>query len=177
MNEVLAPFINKYKHDGVDHIRISPFADTDLGKILSPDWRKKFFIPALGEFLSPECFANWITTGNEEARFDHRVNPERSIPNYNSYVLYAKFFQLCRMKTGLIKPHIDLPFVRYNVLTSGLRQYSNWESYADEVRKMVDHINDPERGTKVPYPIESVYPDVKMNIENNIKAILKMTAA
>jgi len=88
---MLERFVNKFKNEGVDHIRISPFADTKLGKITSKDWRHRFFVPHMGEFTSPVCFANWICTGDDDARHNVQFRFNETVKGYLQFVLYGKF--------------------------------------------------------------------------------------
>lgn len=164
---IFESFVNKLRKDGVDHIRISIVADTQLGKVCSAEWRKRFFIPRVGEFLSPTCFANWLVTGDEEARHDPRYKVKRNVRGYHKFVLYAKFYQLCSMRGTLIREMADLPFVMYKVHQSGIKEFDRWKEYPQTVKDMVKHIIDEERGPKVPFPFD----------EETVKEINDMIAA
>lgn len=172
-NEIIKKFVNKFREDGGDHIRISPFAETTLGKVLSPDWRKKFFIPHVGEFLTPQCFANWLVTGNDDARHDINIRPSTHIKDYSNFVLYSKYYQLCSMKTLLEKEYKDLPFAMYKVHTTGVKEHHRWKEYPLEVKEMVEHILDPERGSKTPYPWDKKYPGLAERVNEHIKEIVQ----
>jgi len=170
-NEIIKKFVNKFKKEGEDHIRISPFAETTLGKVLSPDWRKKFFIPHVGEFLTPQCFANWLVTGDDEARHDTNIRPAVHVKEYSGFVLYAKFYQLCSMKTLLEKEMKELPFAMYKVHTSGVKEFHRWKEYPSEVKEMIQHILNAEKGPKAAYPWEEKYPGLLAKIDEQIKVI------
>lgn len=147
--------INSLKKDGTDHIRIDSFADTTLGKLLSRNWRKKFFIPHIGEFLSPECFANWVASGSDEARFDPKFKVNKRITMYKELVLFAKYYQICSIRASIAKemkkyPKV-IPFIAYKVHMAGIREMDLWKDYSVEVRSMTNHILDEEKGPKVSY--------------------------
>lgn len=176
-NDIIKTFVgNKFRNEGEDHIRISPFASTTLGKILSPDWRKKFFIPHVGEFLTPQCFANWLITGDDEARHDVNLRPSTHVREYSGFVLYSKFYQLCSMKTLLQKEKKDLPFAMYKVHTSGVKEFHRWKEYPIEIREMLDHVLDPARGPKADYPWEEKHPGLLAKIQSHIAAIAENSA-
>lgn len=169
---IIKQFANKsFKKEGEDHIRISPFAETNLGKLLSPDWRKKFFIPHVGEFLSPNCFANWIVTGDDEARHNPAFRAPVAVKGYRNFVLYAKFYQLCSMRAILEKEQKDLPFAMYKVHTSGVKEFDRWKEYPSEVKEMLAHVVDPARGPKVPYDWEGKFPNLLEKINSMIEKI------
>lgn len=170
MNDVIGMFASRkkdqYKVDGEDHIRISPYGKTDLGKILSQGWRKPFFIPRIGNFLTPECFAKWIATGDEEARHNVRFRFTGRIRDYRDYVLFAKYYQLCALAESLgrfVEPYrvpadsseglvIKIPLIGYTVHDTGLREYDRWPEYPTEILPFIDSIIDPARGPFIKYP-------------------------
>ena len=151
---IFESYANKLKKDGVDHIRVSVVAETQLGKICAHDWRKRFFVPRVGDFLSPVCFANWLVTGDEEARHDPRYKVKRNVRGYHKYVLFAKFYQLCSLRGVLVREMKDLPFVAYKVHQSGIKEFDRWKDYPLTVKEMVRHVIDEERGPKVPFPFD-----------------------
>ena len=169
---MIEKFINKMKHQGVDHIRIHPFANTFIGKITSQDWRFKFFVPHVGEFTSPVCFANWICTGDDEARHNVQFRCEKTIKGFLPLVLYAKYYQLCAMRNVLKREMVDLPFVAYKVHASGIKEFDRWKEYPSEIKQMIEHILDPERGTKTDYPWEETHPGLIDRINKMIKDIV-----
>ena len=42
---IIEKFVNKLKEDGKDHIRISRYAETQLGKVSANDFRRNFRFP------------------------------------------------------------------------------------------------------------------------------------
>lgn len=169
---MLERFVNKFKNEGVDHIRISPFADTKLGKITSKDWRHRFFVPHMGEFTSPVCFANWICTGDDDARHNVQFRFNETVKGYLQFVLYGKFYQMCAMK-GIIKREMkDLPFVVYKQHASGIKEFDRWKEYPIEIKNMINHILDDDRGPKTAYPWEENHPGLEQRIQDQIKKMV-----
>ena len=173
-NTMIDRFVNRFKKDGQDHIRISPFGETKLGKIASKDWRHKFFVPHVGEFGSPVCFANWLSTGDDEARHNPKYRVNHTVKGYLQYIFYAKFYQLCALKGVLEKEaeHLHLPFVAYKQHQSGIKEFDRWKEYPSEVKDMIDHILDPKRGTKTPYNWEEKFPGLEDHIAGVIAAMV-----
>lgn len=169
MNDVIGMFASRkkdlYKVDGEDHIRISPYGKTDLGKILSQGWRKPFYIPRIGNFLTPECFAKWITTGDEDARHNVRFRFSGRIRNYRELLLFAKYYQLCALSDALgrfIEPYritegdssklvIKVPLIGYTIHDTGLREYDRWPEYPGELMPFIESILDPMKGPTIKY--------------------------
>lgn len=165
---VMEKFVSSFKKDGVDHIRVGLGGETQLGRICSVEWRRRFFIPLVGEFLSPQCFANWLITGDEAARHDPKYRVTRSVRGYHGYQLFAKYYQLCSLSSQLRKEMKSLPFVSYKIHGSGIKEFDRWREYPATVKEMIEHILDPERGPKVPFPFD---PDLKETIDSMVKAI------
>jgi hypothetical protein len=116
-----------YKKDGTDHVLVSPFANTNVGKISSLSWRGNFFIPGLGEFSSPINFAVWCATGDESFRKAYKVTPPK-IPTvlWTQSRLYAKYAQLCALKKFWINEYEglkSLPWLSYKSHDLGVREY------------------------------------------------------
>lgn len=149
---IMDKMINTLKKDGVDHIRVGLSGETQLGKMCAQEWRRRFFIPRVGEFLTPQCFANWLVTGDEAARHDPKYRVKHAVRGYHGFVLFAKFYQLCSLSSQLRKEMKSLPFAVYKVHGSGIREYDRWTEYPTKVKEMIEHILDPERGPKAPFP-------------------------
>ena len=140
-----------YRTDGGDHVLVSPFAATQLGKYAAMTWRKKFFFPMLGEFVSPMAFMAWLATGDEMQR--HANQPARlpSMPK-DEYLKYlragylAKWYQLTSMHGALVKQlkssDIDLfevPWVEYKIHVNGLKEFPQSQLNAEVLKKLVRH--------------------------------------
>ena len=140
-----------YRNDGGDHVLVSPFAGTQLGKYASMSWRKKFFFPMLGEFVSPLAFMAWLATGDEMQR--HANQPARlpSMPK-DEYLKYlragylAKWYQLTSMHGALVKQlkssDVDLfevPWVEYKIHVNGLKEFPQSQLNAEVLKKLVRH--------------------------------------
>lgn len=169
---MLDRFVNKFKKEGVDHIRIHPFAETKIGKITSKDWRQRFFVPHIGEFTSPVCFANWLCTGNDDARHNPNFRFNQTVKGYLQFVLYGKYYQLCSMKSTLAREMKDLPFIAYKQHQSGVKEFDRWKEYPAEIKDMIDHILDPNRGAKTPYNWEEKHPGLEARIKDMITAMV-----
>lgn len=172
MLEKFANKTNMFKTEGVDHIRISPFAETKIGKITSKDWRHRFFVPHIGEFTSPVCFANWLCTGDDEARHNVHYKFNETVKGYLQFVLYAKFYQLCAMKGILKREMKELPFIIYKQHASGVKEFDRWKEYPLIIKDMINHILDENKGTKVAYPWEEKFPGLEEKIQERIKAMV-----
>lgn len=168
----LEQFVNRLKKDGVDHIRISPFAETYLGKVSSLDWRKKFFVPQIGEFQSAICFVNWLVTGDELAKSDPKFKVSKSIKNYRDLCMFAKFYQLCSLRSVLESHMVDLPFVAYNQYQTGIKEYTTKRESPVDVRNMILHILDPKLGPKKEFDWDSINPNLKALVKSYIEKIV-----
>lgn len=168
MSSILEKFLTKMNRDGVDHVRISPRGETHIGRICFHDWRKTFYVPGMGSFLTPVCFANWMASGNEDARHNQDFRVRADIHGWRDYVLYAKFYQLCSMATTLRRDMLDLPFVAYKQHESGIKEFDRWKEYPSEIKAMIEHIVDPARGPKVPYNWDERLPGLKRRIDERM---------
>ena len=135
--------------DGVDHILVSPFGETLLGKFCSLQWRSKFFIPNLGEFTSPVNFAGWVVTGDENLRHSKSLGGVK-VPKdiWRDARLFAKFAQLSAARNILLKKYdietlereLNLPFLIYKVHTGGVKERLNDEVYNSIIKEMLVYL-------------------------------------
>ena len=141
-----------FKNDGGDHILVSPFGGTQLGKYASMTWRKKFFFPMLGEFVSPMAFMAWLATGDEMQR--HANNPTR-LPSMakDEYLRYlragylAKWYQLTALHGAMVKHSkpangidpFDLQWVEYKIHVNGLKEFPQSQLNAEVLKKLARH--------------------------------------
>ena len=138
-----------FKTDGKDHVLVTPFCATQIGKYASMSWRKRFFIPQLGEFISPMAFMSWLCHGDESQR--HANNPMR-VPymskeeflKYQRAGYLAKWYQLASMHGALVKQSkigdlnlLDLPWVEYKVHTTGLKEFPQSQINAEILKGLV----------------------------------------
>lgn len=138
-----------FKQDGKDHVLVTPFCATQIGKYASLSWRKRFFIPQLGEFVSPLAFMSWLCHGDESQR--HANQPAR-IPymskedflKYQRAGYLAKWYQLASMHGALVKQSkvgdlnlLDLPWVEYKVHTTGLKEFPQSQINAEILKGLV----------------------------------------
>lgn len=138
-----------FKQDGKDHVLVTPFCATQIGKYASMSWRKRFFIPQLGEFISPMAFMSWLCHGDESQR--HANNPMR-VPymskeeflKYQRAGYLAKWYQLASMHGALVKQSkvgdlnlLDLPWVEYKVHTTGLKEFPQSQINAEILKGLV----------------------------------------
>ena len=134
-----------HKHDGEDHINVSPFGETSSGKIAYLESKKKFYIPHMGDFLSPRNFANWAVSGGDEHQrfnanaYDMRVGDVRE---FRVLMLYAKYYQMASLRKSLVKDKasLDKPWTMYKKFVSGIKEYHRWEEYPGIVKEMVRHL-------------------------------------
>lgn len=138
-----------FKQDGVDHVLLAPFGETKIGKYASMNWRRAFFIPQLGEFLSPQSFVSWLHYGDETQR--HSGKPTR-LPylDRDTQVLYqqalylAKWYQLSSLHGALVKQStaggvnlLDLPWAEYRIHANGLKEFPQNQKNADIIKALV----------------------------------------
>ena len=173
MSTVMEKFVSRFKQDGVDHVRVGVSAETTIGRLAAPEWRKRFYIPRVGDFLTPVCFVNWLSTGDEEARHDPKYRVKDTVRGYHRFIMYAKFYQLCSMRNTLAKEMRSLPFVSYKIHQSGIKEFDRWKEYPGVVKEMIEHVLDPARGGKVPFAWED---SVEAEVSAMIDAIVAASA-
>lgn len=162
-----------FRKDGVDHINVSAYADTELGKLTSTDWRKTFLVPHIGVFATPRSFANWMVSGGvEELRHStsfYRTNAP--VADFRLLLLFGKYYQLCSMRSNLmpLQKLINLPWVMYKKHMSGVREFDRWEVYAFEVKEMVKYVI--ANGSKSHYPWADTVPQVSSCFDHYLEMI------
>lgn len=136
------------RRDGVDHINISATGETEMGKIVSPDWRKKFYVPHMGDFISARSFANWMVSGGDESLRYNTGFYKTSVPveDFRKLLVFAKYYQLCSLRTVVLnnKNTLELPWVMYKRHTSGVREFDRWSNYTSIISPIVQDIVDNE---------------------------------
>ena len=168
------------RKDGIDHIWVSPFSGTQLGKIVSLKWRKKFFIPQLGEFVSPDSFISWLFTGDEAQRQNATAKlPQLSKEEFKlarQAMFMAKYHQLTALKPALIvetkaeegkKSKLDLPWLEYKQHMSGVKEHHHDTLRVSIVKDMVRHIL--ESGSKASFQCAAFdYADVRDKVMKHV---------
>ncbi len=141
------------RQDGVDHIWVSPFGNTQIGKVAVLDWREKFIIPNVGEFISPNAFGAWLFTGNDNMRMSSLPQKFPSLVKEDVVLLkkaifLAKFYQLSTIQKVLLNDkfnRLDLPWVEYKLHTSGIKEHHPDKRRAELVKEMVAHFSSKDK--------------------------------
>lgn len=162
-------------HDGKDHVNIFTHGETNVGKVAFPEWRRKFYIPHLGEFASPRAFANWCVSGGQEeyrrqtGYVEYRVE---NIREFRMLMLYAKFFQLTSLRSSLIdeKHLLDVPWLMYKKHLTGVKEHNKWEEYPKIAKAYVDHI--VNHGNHVKFNFEAVIPGLTEVVNKYLRAFI-----
>lgn len=140
-----------FKTDGGDHILVSPFGATQIGKYAAMTWRKKFFFPLLGEFVSPMAFMAWLATGDEMQRHANQPTrlPSMSKDEYLKYLragYLAKWYQLASMHGAIVKQLkgtdtdlLEVSWVEYKIHANGLKEFPQSQLNAEVLKKLVRH--------------------------------------
>lgn len=163
-----------HKHDGEDHINVSPFGETSSGKIAYLESKKKFYIPHMGDFLSPRNFANWAVSGGDEHQrfnanaYDMRVGDVRE---FRVLMLYAKYYQMASLRKSLVKDKasLDKPWTMYKKFVSGIKEYHRWEEYPGIVKEMVRHL--VHDFGKKPMNFDEIIPGLTEIVNRHIRVI------
>lgn len=160
--------------DGQDHLNLSIHSKSIIGQLASPESRKRFFIPHLGEFGSPRCFANWMVSGGDEALRFSRNRYDISgttLHVFRMYMLYAKYFQLVSVRGTFVskKDLLDLPWVMYYQHLTGIRESDRWEQYAEIVKAMAQHVIEHEASVK--FDFNTINPRISEVVSKRIREI------
>lgn len=165
-----------FHKDGGDHVNLNHRGETEIGRLCSPDWRKTFFIPHLGEFLSPRNFVYWVVSGgNEDLRHSSEFYNTRSVPLsvVRDLLLYAKYYQVNAMIFRIVrqKELMDLPWVMYKKHLTGVKEFNTWEDYPSAVKEFVDYVQ--VNGRKAKFPWEEKYPRVLDNVNTYVLKVIR----
>jgi len=168
---------NLYKQDGSDHIRVSPYGKTELGKWLSPEYSRKVTVPHLGEFASVRNLWIWLTTEGHPDQI-RGVNPKdlerwvkstkvkkgNSLPYFTEIIGYAKYQQLVQHKPRLEDSGFAL--LVYQESKEGFRTsmpYEQW--YVSMARNAMDaYLNN----RKPVFFVENKEVDIEAYLRNEI---------
>lgn len=168
---------NLYKADGADHIRISPYGKTELGKWLSPEYSRKVTIPHLGEFASVRNLWIWLTTEGHPDQI-RSVNPkdlERwvkstkvkkgdSLPYFTELIGYAKYQQLVQHKPRL--EDTGMALLVYQESKEGFRTSMPYEQWYVSMAK--NAMESYLAGRKPLFFVENQEVDIEAYLRNDI---------
>jgi hypothetical protein len=137
------------KTDGVDHINVHVFGvKTEVGKILHPEFRRRFFIPNYGEYLSAICFLRWIGGCGEQARYDSSIRGWNRIDSFQEAIVLAKFCQIKKFSRKVIdelNTYKINTFVSYKVHPNGVRETDyRWNWYINLLPELISQAVDPD---------------------------------
>ncbi len=140
----------KYIGEGEDHILISKFAKTELGKILAMEFSAKFYHAPLGEFSSLHNFWHYVRSAERDDRVRHMSDlslrkfsdklTHQRVPSFKAIVMDGLWQRLqANQKHLALLAASTLPFDNYyRVRDSGLikrSQYAHWYiSGVEEIR-------------------------------------------
>jgi hypothetical protein len=167
-----------YGKEGVDHVNVSLYSGTKLGKLLHPQFRSNFFIPNLGDFISAMAFVHWLGGAGEAARIDPSIREKVKIVPFKEAIIYAKFCQL-KKNTRLLmenKELIDLgKFTSYKVFPSGVREIErNWLWYVELLPILIPQVLNKNLKEPIwqefgfhPTSLKAIELEVKKNVVGN----------
>lgn len=125
------PALTRIGEDGVDHLNFSPFAVTDLGKLLSLTNNLEFKHSLAGQFKNMDCFWWYVKSQDDDSRFrnaptnvvrklTYEVPMVEFVPNFFAIIGDA-MFQRITAYPELAKAikGMDLPFEYYNYPNNG----------------------------------------------------------
>jgi len=170
---------NQWAADGVDHINISRYSVTHLGKILNLDHPQFWEHPKLGGFRSLNSLWFFLRakykldeirnlTGYQLKTFvDQKCGGfSMSIPNFRAVILDSAYVRVKSCK-GMAKElaDSDLPFDCYRVMPDGgLRtrfEHSLWYSGGyEEIRAALQEGRDPDFSTTMEHHVDDIYAGV-----------------
>lgn len=139
--------------DGQDHVNLSVHGKTEIGQIASPEYRKRFYIPHLGEFASARCFANWMCSGGDDSlrTSSSRYNTAgTSVSVFRMYLLFAKHFQITSLRNTCVSNSnmLNVPWVMYKQHITGVREFDRWSIYSEIAKVLVMHAVDNTANVK-----------------------------
>ena len=176
MASIKDTFQSKLTKEGVDHINVSAFANTNAGVTAALDLRRAFSIPHLGSFGSPRCFANYIgTMGDERYRHNLKTKSVGNLtgPQYRAMSYFAKFHQLASNVRALeeVRAVLNLPWTSYRVYLSGVREYDRHSDYPLLAKDMCLHLLN--HGVKKSFDWDLVMPGLIELLDQRVAQIAK----
>lgn len=162
LHSAIPPNPRQWKGDGVDHINISRFCATELGRMLDFDDAPKslFRHPKLGSFRSINSLYYFLRSRDfDEAlrtlvahalrKYAHtRAGVSNQVPNLNAVVLDSAWQKLkTNQKTVRLMTESTLPFDSYHINREGIRQRFDTASWVaggyEEMRKALKEDREP----------------------------------
>jgi hypothetical protein len=158
--------------DGVDHINIYSFGETDLGQVLSHDSPVKFRHHIFGAFSNVEAFWHYIQSEERDdrlrnmsrmsfQRFKSELNI-RMVTNFRAIIMDANY-QRIKQNPGIMQAIIDstLPFDAYYYTSDRIRQrpkYFAWLLHGfEEIRKALKEQREPDFSALLDTPGSDIY--------------------
>jgi len=144
---------NFFNRDGVDHIRVNPRADTELGRKLSMEWSERFEHPVLGTFDTLINFSKYVLLPDHPDQVRYGKNSRR-IPfgkltkdqiNILSSGVAARLLQMPELVKSLCGN--DLPLVSYHIDDNGFKKtvyFAPWFLEGIEIAKHIFEQEQPE---------------------------------
>ena len=153
---------NSWKGEGEDHINVSRYAKTKLGRLLDLDYPSNYDHPALGPFLSLNSLWFFLRAREKDDRIRTLTGREMKkyisdncggmipyVTNFRAVIAHSAYLRI-KSVPGLAKELYEstLPFDCYRTLVSGLRvrfDHSLWFTGAlEEIRKALVEGRNPD---------------------------------
>lgn len=135
------------KADGYDHLNLSLTGETELGRVLSLDWKRRFQVPGMGTFSNARGFANWMVSRGDEAHREGTsrfFNPRIPLDISHKLMIFGKYYQLLGYRNMLIDSQelFSLPWVSYRKHPTGIREHDRWSTYGVQIKRICGIIID-----------------------------------
>lgn len=176
---------SSWEADGVDHINISRYGKTPLGKMLDMDHIRNFEHPLLGPFKTMNSL--WFFLRARQPNDHIRVlnNPElrgfvfnscggvkSGVPNFRAVVMHAAYLRIKAFKDiTRLMIESELPFDSYKTLQSGIRvrfEHTLWVVNAfEEIRKALKEEREPNFSHLMDRDAQDIYSGVLKMLNPN----------
>ena len=180
---------SSWEADGVDHINISRYGKTPLGKMLDMDHIRNFEHPLLGPFKTMNSL--WFFLRARQPNDHIRVlnNPElrgfvfnscggvkSGVPNFRAVVMHAAYLRIKAFKDiTRLMIESELPFDSYKTLQSGIRvrfEHTLWVVNAfEEIRKALKEDREPNFAHLMDRDAQDIYSGVLQMLNPNGKVL------
>lgn len=135
---------NIIRVDGEDHVNIAASGRTEMGRLISVEWCKRFFVPHLGGFSSARAFANYMISGGDDKLRESTKFYKTDVPasTVRKLMVFGKYYQLLSLRNTMIanSDAMSLPWVSYRQYDSGVREHDRWEGYGTLIKRFVDSV-------------------------------------